>query len=330
MSQIPPGVLPYPGPVPLTLGQTLDRIFRLFRSHFGLFLKISALPTLAMLLIYGFFFGLLFLLGIFPQPGHVPDPQRTTWVFLPVGMVMSIAGMCVYVVLEVAACRAALRIDAGFPVTPRDSFGTVTGKLGRFLWLMIVRGLIVSVPAMLCFGLLAAGMGFTVYARGGWSHSTLPFALIPLFVLLYMGWIVYAIFVILRLALAVPASLAENLTATQALKRSLQLTRNAKGRIFVVLLVVYAATYAAILIVELMAGVVAGLGMLLAIVFHLHFSPPWSYIGVGALAACVMGILMMLTVMAWTLYALAFAVLYHDQRLRMEGVPPGMPAGEPA
>jgi hypothetical protein len=330
MNGIPSGAPPYPGAGPLTMGRALDQIFRLFRSHFGLFLKITVLPALAMLVIYGSFFGLLFLLGFFSQPGHVPDPQKTIRVFFPLGAVMSIAGMCVYVFLEVAACQAALCIDAGFPVTPRDAFRTVTGKLGRFLWLMILRALIVAAPAILVFGLLAAVMGFTVHAAGGWPHSALPVTLIPLLVLLYIGWIVYLIFVMLRLALAVPASIAENLTATQAVKRSFQLTRNAKGRIFVVLLVVYAATYAAILVIEVVAGMVAGLGMLLAIVFHLHVTGAAGYAGIGVLGVCGAGMVMIFMAMTWTLYALAFAVLYRDQRLRMEGMPPGMPAGEPA
>src|ERR1035437_10255024 len=71
------------------------------------------------------------------------------------------------------------------------------------------------------------------------------FLLIPLIALLFIGAMVYGVIIAMRLSLAFPAALAEGLTAVAALRRSGQLTKGAKGRIFLVLLVVYALGYAA-------------------------------------------------------------------------------------
>ncbi len=329
MSQTPPLVPSYPGPVPLTIGEILDRIFKSFRTSFGLFLKVSLLPSGILLVIYGIFFGVFFLTGFFPQPGHVPDPQKFLRVFFPVVSVTSLAGMCVFVFFEAASCHVALRVDLGFSVTARDALGFAMARLGRLVWLTILRMLIVWGPAMLCFGLLAAVMVPVTHAAGN-SHMAMAFVSVLLITLFYLGWIVYAIFVMLRLALVVPASLAEDLTAVEAVKRSLGLTKNAKGRIFVVLLVVYAASYAAVLVLELAFMVVFAVGMALAMAFHPHFAPPWSYMAIGAGAVSALALFLLFSAATWALYATAFAVLYHDQRHRFEGSISPKPAGEPA
>ena len=329
MSQMPAAGLSYPGAVPLTIGQILDRVFRVFRARFWLFLRVSLVPSVILLIIYGALLGALYLAGFFPQPGHVADPQKVTSEFFPIVAGASLAIMGVMAFLETATCFAALRTDAGLPVTAREALGVVSGKLGRFVWLMILRMLIVFGPGMFCFALLAAVMVPATHRTGN-PHMAVAFVSLSVMVLLYLGWIVYAIFTMLRLALSVPACLAENLTAVESLKRSLQLTKNAKGRIFLVLLVVYAATYVAVFLLEIGMMVVGAAGMLLASLLPLHFAPPWSYVALGAGVVVGMFIFSMFMAATWALYATAFAVLYRDQRHRFEGSVFEWPAGEPA
>jgi len=101
------------GPVPLTIGQILDRIFRLFRGHFRLFLQIGSVLAAALFVIYGLVFGALFLAGVFPVAGHAPDPIRMIEVLFPSMFVAGIAFMAVYAIFEAAGTHAALQANLG-------------------------------------------------------------------------------------------------------------------------------------------------------------------------------------------------------------------------
>ncbi len=325
MSATPPFASAYPVPPGFTFGQVLDRIFKLFRTHILFFIRLGLLPAAAMLVFYGVVLGALFLAGFFTAPGQVPD-RRAIGVFFSAAPVAGLAVMYVYAIYEAAASHAALRANDGLVITVRASFRAAMARSGRMVWLMILRSLIVMAPGMIGVGLIA-GAAALAFHRGS---SPAALILLPtLMGLLYVGWIVYSVFAMLRLALAVPACVAQELPAVEALKRSLQLTRHAKGRVFLVLLVVYAASTVGIFIMEIVLSLLAMLVMLPALAFHLQLSPPWSYIGIGFLAVCGAGVFLIFMMAMWALYAITMVVLYHDQRLRLEGSPPPL-AGEPA
>jgi len=326
MSDTPPLPSPFPVPPGLAFGQVLDRIFKLFRSHLGLIMRLGIVPAGALLLIYALSFGALFQAGFFTGPGKPPD-ARALWVIFLVAGVACVAFMYVYALYEAAACHAALQAHDGFPITARDAFRAATAKVGRLVWLMILRTLVVVAPGMAGAALIAGPYLLMSHAA---RNSASVLILIPvLMTVLYLGWLVFMVFAMLRLALAVPACVAEDLTATDALKRSLQLTKNSKGRVFLVLLVVYAATYVAIFVMEILVSVVAMVVMLLAIALHIQLSPPWSYVGIGFAAVCGGAVFLMFMMATWALYAISFVVLYRDQRLRLEGSLFASPAGGP-
>jgi hypothetical protein len=121
---------------------------------------------------------------------------------------------------------------------------------------------------------------------------------------------------------------AEGLTASAAIKRSFQLTRGAKGRIFLVMLVIYAALYAGIFVAEIVMGVAAAIGVGVAAAAGLHLAAPWSYIGLGLLGLCGLAAMILFTALTYAAVTTALAVLYHDQRLRKDGPPPATPQAE--
>jgi hypothetical protein len=329
MSDTPPLFSPYPASPGLSIGQALDRIFKLFRTQFVFFIRLGVLPAAAMLILYAPLFGALFLAGFFTPAGQPPAP-RALAVFFIGGTVTGVALMCIYALYEAAACHAALLANDGIAVTVRDAFRAATHKVGRLVSLMILRTLIVALPIIVIAALImgaAALLGAFHSGRG--SDPSVVIVVFPLMMLLYLGCMVYAVFAMLRLALAVPACVAEELTATESLKRSLQMTKHAKGRIFLVLLVVYAASSVATLLLETVMVVVAMVGMLLGMSFHVQLSPPWSYVGIGFLAAIACAVFFIFIVATWGLYSIAFCVLYQDQRKRLEGSAPPL-AGEPA
>lgn len=143
----------------------------------------------------------------------------------------------------------------------------------------------------------------------------------PLFMLLYVGWAVYAVLLMLRLVLAVPASVTEDLSAWRSLRRSNQLTNGAKGRIFLLGLLIYAIAYAAFLVVEVVIFFLAAMAALVGMMLHLAMAP-WGYIGIGVGVTVFACAYLVWIAAAASTYCTLFAVVYQDQRLRLNGAAP--------
>jgi len=144
------------------------------------------------------------------------------------------------------------------------------------------------------------------------------FFLIPLEMLLFLAAIVYGVIMAIRLSLAFPASLSEDLTACAALSRSGKLTQGAKGRIFLILLVIYALGYAAEMAGILILGVVIGIGALVMAACGVQMPSVAGIIGIVLASLCFAAFLYVWTSLLWSAFSTSFAVLYHDQRLRKE------------
>lgn len=310
-------------PSPLTIGQILDRIFRLFRAQIRLFLKIASLPAAAMVVMYGIIFGTMFMVAGFPRPGQTPpDPFKAMTVLLPVSFLAGLAFIILYAIFEAAGTHAALQANLGSPVTFREAYAVAFQNAGRCLRLMLLRVLWIGLPALGCFGLIGALM--MPLFRDSKPAPDAVLVWLPILFLMYFGSFVYAIIMGLRLSLALPACLSENLTARTALQRTVALTRKAKGRIFVVVLVVYALGYAVVLVFEFAGFVLAILGMFLA--SGLHLPAVVGFIGFGIVGLCMVAAMFVYIAALVAGFTLALAVLYHDQRLRIDGVPAGEPA----
>ena len=320
-----PASPPYGHVFPLTFGQILDRIFRLVRSHLRPFLAIGVFPIGVLFAFYAAFFGGLYLAGVFKQPQAQPNIAVMLSVVLPLSLLFIPAMFVMYGLYYGASTYAAVQADNNVNITVGEAFNHAWGKLGRYVWLMVLRSLIVAIPIFLVA--LAVGVGGLILGlipKGGNPNPAALFFLIPLVILFYLGAIVYAVLMSLRLSLAFPACVQENLTAMQAIKRSGVLTHGAKGRIFLILLVIYAISYVAVMIlyaVGLFAFAIAAL----AGAGHASLTSPIT------IALAVAGVLVLLAlVLLWSAalmaaYSIAFAVFYRDQCLRMQGPPP-MPA----
>jgi hypothetical protein len=339
MSEPPLPILPSPaapgdspvGPVvPMTFGQILDRIFRLMRSHRKSFVGIGLLPIGAMFAIYAVLFGALYLAGVFPHPPAHLNPTVIVGTIFPVILLFIPLMFLVYGLYYGASTFAAVRADHGFSVTAGEAFRHAWSKAGRYAWLMLLRALIVAIPIAACAFAIGAGAFLLGLVPRGNPNTAALFFLIPLAVLLYFGSIVYAIIVSLRLSLAYPACVCEDLTASQAIKRSGVLTKGAKGRIFLALLVIYAIGYAIFIVLYIVGMIVGGIAAV-AGAGHLQSAPPWVYILLGLLVACAIVIMLLWTVLLMAAYSTAFAVFYRDQCLRTDGLPRSLAQGlEPA
>jgi len=311
----------FPPALPMTFGQILDRIFKLVRGHFWPFAAIGGLPFGVLLVFEGVIFGGMFLAGVFKHPPAQPDVTKVLWIVLPAGLLFIPIMLVVYGLYYGASTYSSLVADHGYEVTAWEAFRHAWSKLGRYVWLMFLRALIIGAPIIVCVLAFSIGAGLLAFLSKGNENPVALFLFIPLGALLYLGAIVYAILMTLRYSLAFPACVNESLTAGQALKRSSLLSQGAKGRIFLVLLVIYAISYAFVMVLYAIGLVLFAVG---ALIFAGHFDPnsPLTII-----LAVIVGLIVLLFMLFWiatvmAAYSAAFAVIYRDQCIRKDGVPP--------
>jgi len=318
-------------PVPMTFGQIFDRSFRLLRVHLRLFLSIAAVPSAAIFAV--FVPALAVMVPTALMHGHGQSE--------PSGIAVGVAGLlcfvgylafpAVFALYLPAASYAATQANRGVSVTFREAYAVSWRRIGRYLWLMLLGSLYVIVPLLVVALTIGAGALLLHFAAGVGSDSPLVLLLIPLGILLYVAVLIYSIFITLQLSLAYPACVVEDLPAAAALQRSRRLTKGSLGRIFLVLLLVYAITYLVSMICFAIVFVVGALVAAFAMLAHVAQDSPafWVLIGLAGL-----GYLLILVATCLTSYAsltTALAVIYHDQRLRIDGPTPvpvadGVPA----
>jgi hypothetical protein len=121
---------------------------------------------------------------------------------------------------------------------------------------------------------------------------------------LITGWAIYAILMGLRYSLAIPASVVESLKARKAMKRSVELSKGSRGRIFLLALLILIVEFGLVLITQ-------GFFIFTAIKNHAVL-PVWAQIlqqFVGFLTNSFIG----------PMYATGLTLFYYDQRIRKEG-----------
>jgi MFS family permease len=315
-------VSPY-GPIFfMTFGQILDRIFRLMRSHWKTFTAIGILPMGVAFVFYAAFFAALFLAGVFKHSPAQPNTALILETVLPLSLLFIPVMLILYGLFYGASTYATLRADHDFTVAAGEALRHAWSRIGRYVWLMVLRSLIIAIPIFaLAIAIAIGALLLGLIHQGATLNPAALFFLVPLIVLFYLGVIVYAIFMSLRLSLAFAASVQEDITAWQAIKRSGKLTHGAKGRIFLVLLIIYVIGYAVAMVLYFVGFFVFAIGAL-ATGGHINWTSP-ATITLAALA----GIVVLALIVVWTAlllaaYSTAFAVFYRDQRLRKEGPPP--------
>jgi uncharacterized membrane protein len=98
-----------------------------------------------------------------------------------------------------------------------------------------------------------------------------------------------------------------------------KLTKGAKGRIFLVLLVIYAVTYAVNILLLMIFFVVGAVGAGAAILAHVAQGSPAFFILIGLAVLGYLLVLVACSLFSYAAYTTALAVIYNDQRLRKDG-----------
>jgi hypothetical protein len=292
---------------PLTLGEILDRTAQLYRENFLLFAGISAVYAGVLLVMSLLQIGLQEAL----RAAHMAHQLLwLMWTLSGASMLMAFifAGAAV-----AANNRAVGWVHLGEPATIHAAYSSILPRLGRYLWLMTIAAVMVWLPIMLLyiayFGTVfvfarAKGQTGLVVAPQD-SHSMMILLIASIvFALLLIPAIAYTIVMGLRYSLAVPACVVENLKAREAIRRSIQLSKGSRGRIFLLGLLALSVQIGLILVTQLFF-IIAG--------YKHHGVLP---AGMRALQQVVA---FFTNSFVGPIYATGLTLFYYDQRVRKEG-----------
>ncbi len=291
---------------PLSLGEILDRTAQLYRENFVLFAGIAAVYAGVMLVFNLLQIGMSELLGALHMM-HQLQLASLVYVIVIFPLALIVAGAAM-----AANNRAVAWVNLGEPATIRGAYKSILPRMGRYLWLMTIAAFIVYLPFAVIFGAYSLLIFFYVRPKGVLAHAAgadpqaaviFGIATIAL-ILLSLPAVVYAVIMALRYSLAVPACVVENLKARKALRRSVELSRGARGRIFVL----------GLLIIFIQIGLVAvsQIFFIIAAVKHHGLLPAWLQVAqqiIGFFTNSFIG----------PMYATGLTLFYYDQRIRKEG-----------
>jgi len=296
----------------MTLGEILDRTAELYRNHFLLFAGTSAIFAGAMLVVQLLRTGVLGLIG-YP---HVRP--HLEWAFA-VAYVVELLAIVLLGGLSVAAFNHLVAwLCLGQPASVRAAVRSIFTRPGRYLWVMVVTAFRAWAPLAILYVAFFA-IAFSVLPGGFLlnpqaaqqatpqdpSHLVVAAIFMLLLVPLMLAALVYGVLMSLRYSLAMPACVVEGLPAGQAIKRSIELSQGARGRIFVLGLLVTA--------IQMLLGLLLGFPTILFAFRHVGQQLPLGWLAVQQVAN------FLITAFIGPIYSAGLTLFYYDQRIRKEG-----------
>jgi len=292
---------------PLTLGEILDRTAQLYRTNFLLFAGIASVYAGALLVLS------LLQIGVQETLRMEHMNSQIVWATV-VGMLLAWPVAVIAGGIAVAANnRAVAWLYLGEPATIRGAYASIRPRIGRYLWLMTITTFVVWVPFVILYA------GYTVFTllyikpkgilsqTGGHvdPQAAMMFLGVTLvFGILVLGALVYAVLMGLRYSLAVPACVVEEVPARQAIGRSIELSKGARGRIFLLGLLVVA--------IQIGLGLITQTLFVVAALKHHGELPATIRVAQQLVAFCT-------NTFVGPIYATGFTLFYYDQRVRKEG-----------
>lgn len=209
---------------PMTIGEVLDRTFRLYKSEFWLFAGIMSLPFLVLFVfnvsIAWLTHAQLAAVRVGSVP-HAPAPVSSTAVLAGVGgaLLVLILTFVLTGVGQAGTIFAVSDVYLGRTATIRGSFAQVRGHILQVLGVIFLTGLLVSVG----------------------------------FILLVIPGIILAC----RTGVAVPAAMLEDEGPSTAISRSMELTKGFAMQMFLIFVLVWVLAIAGAVIFQLPFTVMA-------------------------------------------------------------------------
>jgi hypothetical protein len=296
---------------PLTLGEILDRTAELYRTHFPLFAGISASFATVMLAIQLLYTRTLVMMGY-------PNLTNMRWGTAIAAVVETLAILLLAGLSIVANNRAVAWVYLDQQATIREALRSVKPRLGRYLWLMTnvafrawspLAVLYVAYFALLLTLLPHDFMSNPAAMQASMNKNPASIAEFGVGMLilapLMLAATVYGVLMSLRYSLSVPACVVEDLTARNAIKRSIELSSGSRGRIFVLGLLVG--------MVRLLLGMLFGFPIILLAVKHIGQPLPMHWLFLQQIGVFLSNAFI------GPIYAIGLTLFYYDQRIRKEG-----------
>jgi hypothetical protein len=292
---------------PLSLGELLDRSFTYYRKYFWVLVGIMAIPQLFAVAL-SVFSQALQASSASPPAAPTPEPEAAAMAGYIVGAILGFLGavilyMLVYSVALGATTLAVSEIHLTQSTSVRSAYRKMKGKVWRLVDLIFS----ILLRAGACFLVVLVAMGVLGGMAG--QAGTGPGMILGVLGVLaaFVLSLVAAVLVILRYGVAIPALVLERISAREALKRSVKLTKGFLGRVFLIGLMM-----------TIVSWVVASIfqGPFLVAIFVLamkHTQPPLWLNTLSAVAGGVGGAL------SGPLLMIPLALLYYDLRVRKEG-----------
>ena len=296
---------------PRNLGEILDRTAQLYREHFLLFAGIAAIYAGIAMVLNLIAIGLAEALRAF----HLDVQLR--WVVLLFSGFAFLLTILFGNVATAANNRAVAWVHLGEPAIIGGAYRSILPKLGRYLWLGVLKTFFAWTPLIVLYaGFIGTSLYFvskgvlahadsTPHAAGQIDPSLIAFIMIMGVIgLLMIPALIYGTMMALRYALAVPACIVENLKARQAIRRSIELSKGARGSIFVLCLLVGFIALALILFTQ---------GFFIVYGFKHHHQIP---VGLRILQQMIG---FFTNTFVAPILATGITLFYYDQRVRKEG-----------
>jgi hypothetical protein len=295
---------------PLSLGELLDRTFRLYRNHFTLFVGIMAIPAAFWLP-----FNVLFLsfqgsiLGtVATPPGRpplLPTPAEIADFAIGALAVVGLSGL-VYSIAVAAASSAVADVYLGRPASVRGSYAKIRGRFWRLMGVVVNILLRMLGLMLVVLGAFAGAMtGITLLFGAGRANPIFAFLLVIALLFADLAGLAFCVYFWLRYAVSVPVLMIEDLGVLATIRRSVFLTRGRRGHIFLAILVGAIIAYAGMFVFQIPFTIA-----LLVSAAQGHWS---QWLGFAAAVSGSVG-----SALTGPISMIAIVLLYYDSRIRKE------------
>ena len=286
---------------PLTLAELLDRSFSTYTRHLWLFVGIMAVPASIAVVYSAVMQVLQYALGI-QQPNPEAKPEQLLLTMVPV-FISAVLFLVVYMVIYSFALGATTIAVAHLYKDRTVTVGAAYREVRRHGWRLILLLLWMTLRVAGAW----LGLIFLGALIGGVLSAFVPILGGLVMIVVFVCAFLLAAYLGVRYGVAVPAVVLEDLKAGQALSRSVQLTEDHRGRVFLLILCAIVITYATAALLQgpfMMGAVFAGPGTTTALILSLAGAV------LGAIGGMFSGPLMII----------GLAMIYYDLRIRKEAL----------
>ncbi|MGB3514302.1 MAG: hypothetical protein WBA93_34845 [Microcoleaceae cyanobacterium] len=295
---------------PLSVGNVVSAGLRIYRDHFKSYFPVAIQATL---------WSFLPFLALIPVPLFFiyGQPENSAFLLLiPIWLLLVLYCSAKSIVNSAIIARLVFGELANQPETVREARRIIDPKMWRFLlafFLLFLIGIGVWLGFSVAIGIIFGIIGLVTNSFQQNFITNAVMVLIGVVILgIFLSFIIqlFTRFLIIDMPLAVE----DNVTATQTIGRSWELTKGYVGRIFLILMVGVLITIPIGIIVQIVAAVIQGI--LLTIVPTESTDPSFQIL--SFLIGYIIGLLGNLLLLPF--WQAIKAVVYYDLRTRREGM----------